>query len=406
MSKLLNKKRVIGVLATIVILAVVVFGWSQLSGNDETANATELQGQVKTTGKVMKTDITDEIFTDGYLEMESESVYMETDGIVEEVLVKEGEYVEEGQVLLRLSRENIKEQIEDAAISMSDAAISYDAAKRNMETGEALYAEGAITENDLLSRQENLSKSYNSYVTRQTTLERLNEDYNNMEVKAVASGILLNIVPTVSDKVLEDTEIAEIAVSERMTLTVDIEEYDVPSVNLGTQATITVSALDQDYEGTVISISPIAKTGGTVAMVEAVIELTEVDVNLIPGYSAEVSIKSVDLLDVAVVPYTAIRTIGGQDVIFLIGDDDTLQMQEVESGYEDVIYTQIMNVDLVGSLIMITALPTMKDGMTLVEAQTLIEESTGSQDSSGLMMMPGSGGGAGRTGEGPGIKND
>jgi HlyD family secretion protein len=200
--------------------------------------------------------------------------------------------------------------------------------------------------------------------------------------------------------VLEDTEIAEIAVSERMTLTVDIEEYDAPLVTLGTQATITVSALDQDYEGTVISISPIAKTGGTVAMVEAVIELVEVDANLIPGYSAEVSIKSVELLDVAVVPYTAIRTIGGQDVIFLIEDDDTLKMQEVESGYEDVIFTQIMNDDLVGSRIIITALATMKDGMTLVEAQVLIEESTESQDSSGLMMMRGSGGGAGKTGTG------
>jgi RND family efflux transporter MFP subunit len=400
MSKLLNKKRIIGVLVIIAVLAIVIFGWSQLSGNDEAANATELPGQVKTIGMIMKTDITDEIFTDGYLEMESESVYMETDGIVEEVLVKEGEYVEEGQVLLRLSRESIKEQIEDATISMSDVAISYDAAKRSMETGEALYAEGAITENDLLSRQESLSMSYNSYVTRQTTLERLNEDYNNMEVKAVASGILLNILPTVSDNVLEDTEIAEIAVSERMTLTVDIEEYDAPLVTLGTQATITVSALDQDYEGTVISISPIAKTGGTVAMVEAVIELVEVDANLIPGYSAEVSIKSVELLDVAVVPYTAIRTIGGQDVIFLIEDDDTLKMQEVESGYEDVIFTQIMNDDLVGSRIIITALATMKDGMTLVEAQVLIEESTESQDSSGLMMMRGSGGGAGKTGTG------
>ncbi len=393
MSKSMNKKRWIVLMVVLVVVAGAVIGWIQISGEDSAVLANGQDEQMKVTGVVSKIDITDEIFTDGFLEMESESVYMETDGIVEEVLVEEGEYVEEGQVLLLLSRESIEEQIEDATVSLSDAAVSYEAAKRNAQIGETLYAEGAITKNDLISRQESLTKSYNTYKSKKSNLERLYEDYDNMEVKAVASGILLNIVPSVSDKVMEDTEIAEIAVSENMTLTVDIEEYDVPGISVGTQATITVSALDKDYEGTVISIAPIAKTSGTVAMVEAVIELTEADPTLIPGYSADVSIKSVDLTDVVAVPYTAIRSFGGQDVIFLITDEDTLQIQDVETGYEDVIFTQIMNEELVGQRIMTTTLATMQDGMTLEEAQTLIAESTTTDGAEGLMMVPGAGGG-------------
>ncbi|QRN86622.1 efflux RND transporter periplasmic adaptor subunit [Clostridia bacterium] len=397
MTKKSKKKKWIIAIVIIVIVIGGLFGWNMFRNNSSTATVSDNIGQENLIGVVSQMDISDEIYADGFLEMESESVYMETDGIVEEVLVEEGEYVEEGQILLRLERDDIAEDIEDATISLSDAYSSYETAKRNADIAETLYAEGGVTQNEVLSKQETLSKSYNAYLTKKNTLERLNEDYDNMEVKAVASGTLLNMVPSVSDKVLEDSEIAVIAVSEKMTLTADIEEYDIPFVSVGSSATVTVSALDKDYEGTVVSIAPVA-TSGTVSTVEAVIELNEADDALIPGYSVEVSINSVDLNDVTVVPYTAIRTINEQDVIFLVQDDNTLKMQSVETGYEDVLYTQIMNDELVGQKIIRTALSTMQDGMTLEEAITLSSESTTSEGDTSLMMMPGAGAGGGTAG--------
>lgn len=394
MSKKSKKNKGIIIAVVILLLAGGVLGWSILSDSSESSAASGNMEQENLIGLVSKMDISDEIYADGFLEMESESVYAETDGIVEEVLVEEGEYVEEGQVLLSLSRQDIAESIEDAKLSLSDASNSYETAKRNADIAEALYAEGGVTENEVLAKQETLSKSYNSYLAKEKVLERLYDDYDNMEVKAVASGIILDMVPAVSDKVLEDSEIAVIAVSEKMTLSADVEEYDIPYVSVGTTAVVTVTALEKDYEGTVISIAPVATTGGTVATVEVVIELNEADDLLVPGYSADVSIKSVDLTDVTVVPYTAIRTISGEDFVFLVQDDNTLKMESVETGYEDVLYTQIMNDELVGQKIIRSALITMEDGMPLEEALTLSTESMTSDDS-GLMMIPGAGAGAG-----------
>jgi len=72
--------------------------------------------------------------------------------------------------------------------------------------------------------------------------------------------------------------------------TTDLSERDIPQVQIGAPARITVDALSQDFDGEVISISPVATTLGGDVVYEVTIGFTEQPEGLLGGMSAEVTI--------------------------------------------------------------------------------------------------------------------
>ncbi len=379
----------------LVLSALLLLGaWSVFrsieSANMEDANEI---GQSLTT-KVMQMDLVDEIFADGFLEIETKNIYAEVSGIVEEVLVQEGDWITEGDVILILSKDAVQAQIEDAILALSDAAIDYEASLRNYESGSVLYDEGAITLNDYETRKENYERALNNMQIKEQVLERLYEDYDNTEIKANVSGRLLLLGYDVSDKISEDDKIAEIAISDHMTLLVSVEEYDAPQMSVGTPADVFVPALGKSYKGFISFISPMAKIGSAVPTVETLIELEEQDELLISGYSAEITIQTVNLPGAVAVPYDSIQMKQGLSYVYLVNENDTVSMVEVSTGYEDNLYIQIMNEELLNASILARVGPGIQDGMTIDAVQVLWDDSTETA-SPGLIPLPGSGMGGG-----------
>ena len=72
--------------------------------------------------------------------------------------------------------------------------------------------------------------------------------------------------------------------------TTDLSERDITEVQVGDAARITVEALSQDFEGTVMRISPVANTLGGDVVYEVTIAFTEQPEGLLGGMSAEVTI--------------------------------------------------------------------------------------------------------------------
>jgi len=72
--------------------------------------------------------------------------------------------------------------------------------------------------------------------------------------------------------------------------TTDLSERDITKVKLGDAARITVDALNQEFNGRVISISPIANTLGGDVVYKVTITIEKQSKELLGGMSAEVSI--------------------------------------------------------------------------------------------------------------------
>jgi len=72
--------------------------------------------------------------------------------------------------------------------------------------------------------------------------------------------------------------------------TTDLSERDIINVAIGDPATITVDALNEQFSGTVVSVSPIADTLGGDVVYEVTIAFDEQPAGVLGGMTAEVSI--------------------------------------------------------------------------------------------------------------------
>jgi hypothetical protein len=69
-----------------------------------------------------------------------------------------------------------------------------------------------------------------------------------------------------------------------------LSERDIASVKIGAPVTISAAALDQTFDGKVISISPISNTVGGDVVFKVMIAFDEQPQNLLWGMTAEVTI--------------------------------------------------------------------------------------------------------------------
>lgn len=72
--------------------------------------------------------------------------------------------------------------------------------------------------------------------------------------------------------------------------TTDLSERDIVKVDIGAPATILVSALDQEFDGQVISISPLANTLGGDVVYEVTLAFEEQPAGALAGMTADVTI--------------------------------------------------------------------------------------------------------------------
>jgi hypothetical protein len=74
--------------------------------------------------------------------------------------------------------------------------------------------------------------------------------------------------------------------------TTDLSELNVDAVEIGQHATVYVEALDKEYPGVVVAISPISDTVGGDVVYKVTIKLDEQPRDLLWGMSADVEIQT------------------------------------------------------------------------------------------------------------------
>ncbi len=222
----------------------------------------------------------------------------------------------------------------DAAVEQKDAAQA--AAKKELQT-----YENAIETSKLAANTE--SQRYE--------LQKLQKQLNDATITAPISGTVTAVYATEGATgsgllfVIEDTEHLKIATK--------IKEYDVHSVTPGMKAVIKSDATgDDEYEGTVDTIAPVAVKGASGDTVESTnVEFeTEVlvdstDTGLLIGMNARIDIVLESLDNVYGVPYDAVTTDEqGQSIVYVAREEKggyVARAVPVTTGMETDFYIQI-----------------------------------------------------------------
>ena len=143
---------------------------------------------------------------------------------------------------------------------------------------------------------------------------------------------------TSSDTNTELTSAFSIAAGDEMTLSVNVDEMDILSIETGQKATVTFDAIEnKEYEGEITSIDKNGTTSNGTTKYPVEITLTKED-SMMSGMNASVTITISEVSDALLVPATAVTEEGNTSYVYTEKDSKTGELSgktEVQTGDTD-----------------------------------------------------------------------
>jgi len=284
---------IVGALA--VLLAIAKF--TGLIGGEKVEKVTVEKAAVK--------EVIETVTASGKIQPETEvKLSSEVSGEVTELLVKEGDIVKKGQLLIRVRPDVLKSGFDRAVAANSSQRASVAAAQQVLEQNQANFvnAEATYKRNVELHGKKVISAAEfdaakAAYLTAKTNLGRAREDYTaakfqqaqtaaNVQeaganlakatIYAPVDGVISKLSVELGDRILgtaqmAGTEIMRISNLNSMEVNVDVNENDINRVNVNDKATIEVDAFaDRKFKGVVTEIASSSKDVGTTTSTDQV----------------------------------------------------------------------------------------------------------------------------------------
>ncbi|MFH0866315.1 MAG: efflux RND transporter periplasmic adaptor subunit [Bacteroidota bacterium] len=351
-----NRKKILKYLL-IALGALIIFviigknaGW--IGKSSETKISTDL---------VSKRTIIETVSANGKIQPEVEvKLSPDVSGEIVELYVKEGEQVQEGDLLAKINPDYYLSNLDRmaAAVNTSKANLAtskssllttqaeYVNVKATYERNKTLYESGVISASEWDAAQaaytvaeasvegskETVKAAEYNVISANASLTEANNSLTKTSVYAPVSGTVSKLNVEKGERVVgtsqfSGTEMMRIANLNEMEVNVSVNENDIVRVNIGDTASIEVDAyLDRKFKGLVTEIANSANNVTTTTSIDQVTNfdvkirilrssysdlLSETDTAFSPfrpGMSATVEIQTETVVDVLSIPIQAVTT--------------------------------------------------------------------------------------------------
>ncbi len=306
MSK--KKKIIIGSVALLIIV-VVIFSITKSNKNPDSITVQ--------TEKVTKQKIVETVTATGRIQPQTKvKISADVAAKITHLFVKEGDWVESGQLLVQLDRERFLAAVESAEANLKASESNASLARENMIKAEKDYNRMKDLFEKKLDSQANLDQAYaadkaekaryNSALQQveqaKAVLKQAKDDLSKTTIYAPMAGTISKLNKEVGEIALgsqfQEDVIMIVSNLAGMEALVNVDENDVVSVSIGDSAKIEVDALpDKVFNGVVREIASsatITGSGTTEQKTEFEVKITVVDAgeDLRPGMTASSDITT------------------------------------------------------------------------------------------------------------------
>ena len=272
-------------------------------------------------------NITESIYASGTIKsVDQYQAFVSVSGIIEEIYVQEGQAVEVGTPLLRVSNETQKFNLENAKLTANfndqannqgklveaEAIVQTSKSKLKLDSSlfarqKALWAQQVGTRVAYEQAELNYQSSKANYVSAQQRLTDLRRQINfssaqtkkNVQISARQSedfilksqvkGTVFNLLKEKGELVSPQTPIAVLGNTQNYLLELQVDENDIFQVQLGQQVALTFDAYkNQIFEAKVTKIASIMNERNKTFLVEA--SFTKAPEKLYPNVTFEANI--------------------------------------------------------------------------------------------------------------------
>lgn len=307
-------------------------------------------------------------------------------GTVNQVHVSVGDTVSQGQTLITLDQRDMRNSarqaeaalsiaqagLETARSGLASAEMQHAQALRDLERTQTLYAQGAVTQQQLEQAEMaasdttlNTSRSQVSQAEAQVNQARVALDIANaslQDTKIVSpfSGIVVELNATAGEMLSSQGAAAIIAQLDTMTLKTQVSEYLINRFSPGQEVALRIpAAFNGTVSGFVNTIAPAPATGTMTYPMEVQVDNPE---GLIKsGMFAEVEITIETRENSLLIPSASVVVREGRTVVFLV-EGDRAAMKEVIVGIDNGDLTEIAYGLNAGDLIVYQGQDFLEDG--------------------------------------------
>ena len=262
--------------------------------------------------------------------------------------VKEGDSVNEGDILLELWNKETKARVTASERSSDQACIVSAKAERDASRANELYAKGLTSE----------EAKETAVANAESTMAACNAAVAQVEVtKASLERTMLiapfdGIVAEIEGKLGEYVTPSPVGVATKPTLDLidntclyikaPIDEIDAPDVRSGMKASITMDAFgEEEFLATVTRVAPyVLDLERQARTVEIEATFDNPQQYLLPGYSADVTIIIDTSRETLGLPTQAIMR---GDKVYVIGDDNVIENRQLETGLSNWEFTEVLS---------------------------------------------------------------
>ena len=310
---------------------------------------------------VQRGDLTVDITASGNLALSVvEDLAFEISGTVEEVMVEEGDSVEEGQLLAKLDTAEWEKELITLERNLLQAKIALDKAEE-----ETCTSIGDIGQSTTDPREIEI-KELDVELAETRLAETLDA---SPEIIAPSDGFITKINVEGGDEVLKGTVALQIADPNKFEADILVSEMDIQQVKLGGEAWVQVGAVQgMSLPAEVTHISPTAYIQSGVVNYQVKVEVESLEASpqkqqeariqqkqaakqvspaipegfqLRQGMTVTVSIIVAEREDVLLVPNAAITTSGKQTYVQVVSPDGILEERSITTGISNWQYTEV-----------------------------------------------------------------
>ena len=343
------------------------------------------------TEQVTRQNIASVISTNGKVEpVRNFAAYAPAPAVVKKILVREGDHVKQGQLLLELDDADARAQaakalaqlraaeadlqaaqtggtheqvlttqsdLEKAQAERSDAQRNFDAVQRLQQNGAAAPAEVEAARNRLTKAnadvqllqsrlknpfsspemekvQANLTQARAAYTAAQQLLRNLN-------VRAPFAGIVYTLPVRASAYVNGGEVLVQVANLKDIQVRAFVDEPEIGRLAVGEKVEIRWDAVPgRTWEGKLTRVPASVSTVGTRTVGEVTTEIDNFDRKLLPNVNVNVSIITARHNDVLTVSREAVHDVNGKRYVYQIVGQK-LQAQEVQTGLSSLTQVEI-----------------------------------------------------------------
>lgn len=257
-------------------------------------------------------------------------------GEVREVLIREGEAVQLGQVLIKMDTADYEARLAQARGSLAAVQAQLDIAKQARDNNKSLLDKTFISKNAYDNSSNQYAIAAANVDTAKGALEVAQKALSDTVIRAPIAGVVSSRTVQPGEKVSVDNRLLDVIDLRLLEMEAPVPTQDIAKIKLGQSVQLKIEGVTVNVIGKVSRINPATTTGSRSIM--AYIQVANADGangsgQLRAGMFGEAQLVVEKKSDVLTIPQSAVRFDAGLSSVYVI-EDNVLQQKPVTLGMQ------------------------------------------------------------------------